>query len=920
MTLHWIVPGRRAVVIERVAYADVISAWVEALREDQLRSKLLDWYGPISSVSSSAMASLYDATVDAIERWAEAFFSAESVEREHSHALGDPATINHEGFWLRLWKGPYRVLHEHQAGIVVNPDNFAEIPLGPIEIDAGGAVVLRFDGHRRVLNPDATLLIGDVIELPVFRLMWRCGVRSFEDAHFNGAGSFMLGTSVTDANGDSPGRVRIHDNLAAMRFQLLLNLARGAFYSLDPGLSGSMLRKSNHPTVEGHELYARGVVYGGTLGSTYRRTSGEDAAYVFADNQWATTGATNAPTKASLDELTANTRLTTAWSCTPCALGLASYMTTTMSGPAYGGVNKTLRCETTVASLRENFTLHYFDIRMYSVTPSYGRDTALAYLFRQAGGSGTPSVDFLRERALTELFGEGARRQVTETEAEQDTVAVAEAGESARESEEDVEAPHLREPDPPAAMALDLDTDAAEALDDPVDEVLGGLEVEADEPLDWSLFLPPDQEVSLTRSQMLDYFDGALNAVGLNGHEYTIVRLEKHERLLDLAATEHGPPVTGPLAAYNPLDGTSYHLGGDDEADLYIFEASGVVMPTCLGGELDLKAFEMRPARWTRVETVYFKANRRGTLYIGEGDAIGMTGANHHTRDKSLISIAKLPRARLDAIHGQPAAHLRISLQAVRNELENRSVLHDFPDRAVPYHTLDESSVDEQFATIETANTTRRTLAGRLTNAAVRRAVTASLDASPNQVNNRANLMRAQALASVRNATRTVTRLRRQLASRYAPDPGLTEEQPVELRRSFLAALRGFNDGAGAAQRRVDEAQTRLDTCIRLRREAHARVVSTTGAARSRAREEVQLYSDGRDTARSDLRTRRQELSRCPGGPERELARQAAIVNADDNHVEGVDWHARARQALITENSNRVIEIRRKLDGTASAT
>lgn len=918
MTLHWIVPGRRAVVVERVAYTDVISAWIAALREDQLRSKLLDWYGPISSVSSSAMASLYDATVDAIERWAEQFFSAESVEREHSHSLGDPATINHEGFWLRLWKGPYRVLHEHRAGIVVNPDNFAEIPLGPIEIDAGGAVVLRFDSHRRVLNPDATLLIGDVIELPVFRLMWRCGVRSFEDAHFNGAGSFMLGTSVTDANGDSPGRVRIHDNLAAMRFQLLLNLARGAFYSLEPGLSGSMLRKSNHLPVEGHELYARGVLYGGSLGSTYRRASGEDAAYLFADNQWATAGATNAPTKTSLDELAANTRLTTAWACTPCALGLASYMTTTVSGPAYGGVNKTLRCETTVASLRENFTLHYFDIRMYGVTPSYGRDSALTYLFRQAGGSGTPSVDFLRERALTELFGERARRQVTESEAEQDTAAVAEAGESARESEEDVEAPHLREPDPPAAMALDLDTDATEALDDPVDEVLGGLEVEADEPLDWSLFLPPDQEVSLTRSQMLEYFDGALNAVGLNGHEYTIVRLEKHERLLDLAATEQGPPVTGPLAAYNPLDGTSYHLGGDDEADLYIFEASGVIMPTCLGGELSLTAFELRPARWTRVETVYFKANRRGTLYIGEGDAIGMTGANHHTRDKSLISIAKLSRARLDAIHGQPAAHLRVSLQVQRNELENRSVLHDFPDRAVPYHTLDESSADEQFATIETANATRRTLAGRLTNAAVRRAVTASISAS--QINNRANLLRAQALASVRNATRAVTRLRRQLASRYAPDPGMTDEQPVEQRSSFRAALHGFIEGAGVAQSRVDEAQSRLDTSITARREAHGRVLSSTGAARAHAREEVQLYSERRDTARADLSARRRELARCPGGPERDLDRQARIVNSDANRVEGVDWHARARDQLIAENSTRVLAIRNQLNGTASAT
>ncbi len=49
MSLKWIVPGRRAVVTERISYRDVIAAWVEALREDELRRTLLDWYEPLAA-------------------------------------------------------------------------------------------------------------------------------------------------------------------------------------------------------------------------------------------------------------------------------------------------------------------------------------------------------------------------------------------------------------------------------------------------------------------------------------------------------------------------------------------------------------------------------------------------------------------------------------------------------------------------------------------------------------------------------------------------------------------------------------------------------------------------------------------------------------------------------------------------------
>ncbi|MEZ4330043.1 MAG: hypothetical protein R3B40_32740, partial [Polyangiales bacterium] len=118
---------------------------------------------------------------------------------------------------------------------------------GVLEVSfAGQTHFMRQNSRGEVTHEQATFLPGDVVEFPFFRLLALAQVDQAIMSHvrFNGQGSPFLGTSVQDGASDgspSPGRVRIHDNLIAMRFQLHLNMTRGAYSSLQPVMRGPLI-------------------------------------------------------------------------------------------------------------------------------------------------------------------------------------------------------------------------------------------------------------------------------------------------------------------------------------------------------------------------------------------------------------------------------------------------------------------------------------------------------------------------------------------------------------------------------------------------------------------------------------------------------------------------------------------------------
>lgn len=933
MSLNWIVPGRRAVLTARMSYESAIGAWIAALREDPLRDALLRWYEPLSASDGSSMLTQYDATLVRMESWAQRFFSGEPEASQHAHAPRVPGTIDSAGWWIRLWKGPYRVLKEHAADLGVDPAEVGTVPTGLREIDAGGPLKLLQDTHRRIRNPDAELVPGDVVEFPIFAVMLPCGVHAFQGAHFNGRGSCFLGTSVVRGTGGSAVPVPLHDNLIAMRFQLLLNAARGAFYSLTPGYKADAtnLDKSNNQAVEDETVFSRGLVYAGSLGNVTQRVApdadaGSQAdqtpAYVLKDNQWGVANGKNTPTTDSLNQYRDDTRLTPGWTCTPCALTLATYMCLNEGHWGGHGVNHNLRKPSAPAPLLDNGTLHYFHSRMYS---TYGVERAdtLRFVYERAGGVGTPDTRRLREQSLDRLLGARARRQISEAEHAEvtDRMLEEEAQDQAQE-QEDTPPPAPEHAAPPSELELHLDPDATESEGDTDDDIVEASLTE-DEPEDdeihWDLVLPAGEEFELTRDELLNFFDAPISAIGLNGHEYSYVRIYEHDRLLQepaRAATADdrgGPPCAGFIAAYNPLNGQPYYEAPDDRGDLFIFEGTGRIMPLNVPGYQGT-AFEVRPTRWKRAEHVYISTDSRGRLKIGEGAAIGQP-RGVHTRSKHLISVVTFPEAKLRALHDRRRVHRRVSLQAHAGcALEAKSRDHDYPDRAVPFPTLDESSQDTQWASMEQARATRSAIRDAFPN---RRQVSEAIRGASNfnrRVTNKVRQLRGGIDQRYRRAGNLARRLRRQLERTYPSDG--QSPPPVERRAAFLTNVRELERERGPLRARLQEAREAHAAAVVARRAAHGRVQApgATREERRAARADVQQASADRDAAQAEKRRATRELNRASGG--RELALLDAVARlrqAEADRGSGTNWRARAAADLIQEQWVRIKAIRTKL-------
>jgi hypothetical protein len=334
--LTWIVPCRRAVVKKTITYHNLMVKWEECLRNH--KEKLKQWYGLGRSDHDFDMGKniLLAWIVQMNLEGAPADVSRTSPPQGSDGGIGGN-TLNSLWPYVRLWKGPLRVLLEEKAG--GTPDQSGDEIVTQITYRVGTGRrsetrtlrLVQNRSHKEVTNANAEFLMGDVVEFPIFKFLFACYKREYNEISFNPNGSFLCGTSLLKSN--QPHAInaepKIHDNLIAMRFQLFLNLLRGAFYSLSPVFG---LGASNAPIAEdgGLTVYARGVVYGATwlsptinLRNGYWRGATQGWGYVEQQDV-----PTNLPTRKSLNNLAGgeNPPITPGIACSPASLTLSSYM------------------------------------------------------------------------------------------------------------------------------------------------------------------------------------------------------------------------------------------------------------------------------------------------------------------------------------------------------------------------------------------------------------------------------------------------------------------------------------------------------------------------------------------------------------------------------------------------------------------
>lgn len=284
--LLWLVPCRRAVVRATSSYRALLDAWVAALTEARSAAAMQRWY--------SLDAERYEASVQEVSAWETTFFPR-GPQLRASDVFAIPLSLDavRDGaitvdtrphFKVRLWKGPQRVLREasQRADAPAEPEPTV---YDPLETESPR---LRLSPRREVDNPDAMFLMGDVVEFPVWKLVALCGRTEFGNApaysdalRFNPRGSYLLGTSVTGSDDKAPPpTLALHDNLLAMRFQVLLGCYVGSFYHHEPVFLGRADAVSAPvddarftpapPPAAGAAttaatVYARGMVYAATL-------------------------------------------------------------------------------------------------------------------------------------------------------------------------------------------------------------------------------------------------------------------------------------------------------------------------------------------------------------------------------------------------------------------------------------------------------------------------------------------------------------------------------------------------------------------------------------------------------------------------------------------------------------------------------
>jgi hypothetical protein len=347
--LNWIVPCRRAVVTGEVNYSVTIEAWVHQLYSN--RNPIMRWYFPRESggrsdpLPPSAMmrqrasqVSQYYRGLYAIQHWKSRFFpqSGTAPPQSSSEPPGTPvpvapnegASVNTQSvreFFVRLWKGPQRVLRERP----------------------GGLNEPQFNSLKEITDPGMTFVAGDVIEFPMHKYLVNCGEQNFSDVEFDPDGSFLQGTSLRQGSESSPYTIGIHDNLLSMKFQLLLDLAVGSYYRL-----GGVRGVGFTANVDGHAISSRGMIYGGSFGNpTVSHLSNNHEYWGIHTNGWGrgTSGPLrhpyNLPARSDINSSAWNATdlLTTGWACSPCAIFLVNYMLDNWSPYGAGEVRSIMK-------------------------------------------------------------------------------------------------------------------------------------------------------------------------------------------------------------------------------------------------------------------------------------------------------------------------------------------------------------------------------------------------------------------------------------------------------------------------------------------------------------------------------------------------------------------------------------------------
>lgn len=298
--VHWSVPLRRAVVRRPCSYAELWTAWHAALSHAPYRERLGSWYDLTDS-----------ARYDQALAWLSAAATSTGIPSE-----GPP--------WARLWVGPWRHLWDE-----------AEIP---------------WSEHKEVVPADAEAFTawrfqtGDVVELPLAAFLARAAPEEARRTHwgslrFNAEGSFYLGTSVVNGEGNVPSDAddRLHDDMLAMRFQLLCGLARAAFYGKTPTFRGGFARSMLQQGSGRQIAYGRGFMYAATMAPPHHNQTND----VLRDTDkwklhcyhWVRAnreGACEAcPRTEAFNGLPTTTRMTPGWVCTSAMTFFAHYITST---------------------------------------------------------------------------------------------------------------------------------------------------------------------------------------------------------------------------------------------------------------------------------------------------------------------------------------------------------------------------------------------------------------------------------------------------------------------------------------------------------------------------------------------------------------------------------------------------------------
>lgn len=706
MPLNWIVAARRAVVgTESVNFTDAMSEWQSQLSEH--RDTLLSWYRPLAEAESRdhTFELTFDWGIINLRYW---ISRAGSAVAPHSQNV-----IDITDYYPRLWKGPLRVLLEKREGI--EDPGPQGIRRRQISIRCNGQNNnLHLSAKQEVLNRDADLLPGDVLEFPIFKLLAGSGLQLYENAYFNPSGNFFLGTSVLDADGRSPGRLRLHDNMLAMRFQLLLNAAIGAYYSLDRVYQAGWSSRTNSHQLGSERVYSRGIMYGGTLGNPVR-----DDRWILADSNW---GRVFFPTNQSMRQgLPGNQPLTWAWSCNPSALNLAYYLCD-HRGSSWARDRAVSAVNTQVESRDSSYPFNDFAEFDYMLPMRYaaGRrpaESVIEEFVRRYGGPSDAGVQWLRERALRRLLGLWPEQpdrgdidsQQHQTRGGTDGSSQGQTFETTDDAEQAV----------PGVGVVDLDDvyvpEDEEGPEETEDHDQVDEDVEEPDPFIESQALPIGQRADVIEENMREFFGSVCSAIRLSAHEYSHVCVFPHSKLLEESAVERtdgtdaencsgattlfGPPVTGVIAAYNPLNGEPYP--SDEQGSQYYFEATGKLYRTNLAAPYNFTVFTTNPFLWQRIERFRIQRGKTGgrspVIYFGDGNQM---------RDwQYVISVSHLNKEGITPIYRHPREYRKISFHAADQELDNAMNQDWYTFRAVPFPTMSEAQSHSMYCSLDDVRT-----------------------------------------------------------------------------------------------------------------------------------------------------------------------------------------------------------------------